>query len=56
MQIIKNQQQYFTETDVAFWESVCSQLSMRLLFNAYNYKLTSIRFCIGLLDMGSHLT
>jgi len=38
----QKQQQYFTETDVAFAESFARQLSMRLLFNDINYKLTSL--------------
>jgi hypothetical protein len=38
----QNQQQYFTTTDVAFAESFARQLSMRLLFNDINYKLTSL--------------
>lgn len=38
----QNQQQYFTTTDVAFAESFARQLSMRLLFNDINYKLSSL--------------
>jgi pSer/pThr/pTyr-binding forkhead associated (FHA) protein len=38
----QNQKQYFTTTDVAFAESFARQLSMRLLFNDINYKLTSL--------------
>jgi hypothetical protein len=38
----QNQKQYFTTTDVAFAESFARQLSMRLLFNDINYKLTNL--------------
>lgn len=38
----QKQQQYFTKTDIAFAESFARQLSMRLLFNDINYKLSTL--------------